>query len=200
MSITFNKERALEAVKTFEALCADKNFRKINTAKSLIVCTLLAYFGGAKLSDIEKQLGHSTKMMKDLVDTGYVVSDKRTIPYIFSINKNKVSLDKGRKVPDDVSLLFTNVLFNIRSYINDYNIKAWNPLALALETTLKVGYSSQYISLHTDDINSIPGQKCNKVAARKALVDLGFIQEKASAAKNNFYRLNKRAYLLGANV
>lgn len=199
MTVFYDNESASKAIKSFEALCRD-NRKAINgSGKALITATMMAYYGTFKTEQIKKHLGNYSEVQALLIKNGILSVDKSTYPYNYVFNYTALGVDEKTKVSDDIAFLFSNALFNMKEYITKYNIKSWNILALVLETTLKTGYSSPYISLRAEEINSVTGKDFNKRQTRKGLVELGFIQEKKSPKRTQCYKLNRRAYLLGAN-
>lgn len=206
MSITFNKQKAEKAIWVFETILQDKKEVVNGKTLGLILFPIMAYMETFTIKELKQQV-------PSLIDSIIKIAKDKKIIKVVSSNSSKestwtyafdvqqfMSLTGSKNIPsvsEDICYLFTNCLFNMYKYIKEYKISSWNVLSLALECTLKTGYSTNYISLPNDHIRSVVGNAANKYCIKKTLVDYGFLKKHEKV--NSEFSLNRRAFLMGSN-
>lgn len=174
---------------------------EINSSnKTLIILTTLAYFGECSKTKMKRAIPVSSldASLEELVKLGYItrhkdgkeVYYKYIVPYGFNPNKQQFN--------DNTLYLFANALMNMSTYIKQYNITAWNILALMLEAALKCTFEGKSVNLTESNIKSIAGAANNKLLVRKNLERMGVIKaaNMKERAYGGDYLLNKKAYII----
>lgn len=207
MTTTFDKQKAEKAIWVFETILQNK--KEITNGKNLglILFPIMAYLGNFSIKDLKKYVPSlidpviQVAREKGLIKLVYrdCSAKENTWTYSFNVQQfmNMTGSSDIPSVSEDICYLFVNCLFNTSKYIKEFKISSWNVLSLALECTLKTGYSSHYISLPNDHIRSVVGNAANKYCAKKTLVDYGFLKKHGKV--NSEFSLNRRAFLLGSN-
>lgn len=206
MKTVFKIEQAKKAYSVFNTLIEQAKSIPNLKNKSIICATLIAYNGATTKDFLKKAL--PGKQVDDVIRT---LTDCCIIEVVDDTAKNKQytitevveqeAAKLNNKLPSEQALfIFTNALYNLDVYIQKYNIQSWNALASILELPSHLLISSPVFSYSISEMISVPGKDFNKRQVRNSLVEMGLLKPAVTVKKgerNNKFKLNKRAYLLG---
>lgn len=201
MKIVFNKDRALQALKTFNWLNLNNNKEFKLKSKQIIVATLIAYNGATTKSFFKRAIPG-----KSIDDVIKVLLDAHIIRCVDENAKNKqytlnVEPDIEVDVSESALYIFTNCLFNLDKYVTTYDIKSWNVLSSMIEIPQFLTVSNETFNYSLKDMNAAGGSICNRREIREQLEKIGVMKlvgQRTRGKENSKFRLNKKAYLMGA--
>lgn len=205
MQERFNETEAKLTANVFSYFLQNVNKKKellLGSNKHLVMLTALAYFkecSNTKLKklfpilNVQDTLGLLVE--KDLIKVEQ--GENARVRY-YKCTDNTYKLSANETYTKNALYVFANCLMNMDIYIKQNNIKSWNLLALMLEASLKVAYTTPYVDLGRDAILSIPGAQANRLGCRKNLAEMGVIKPRIakSSANAGQFLLNKNAFII----
>lgn len=211
MQERFNLEQAVVAARFFDHMISNKDSKELylnNSNKCLLFATAIAYYGECSSTKLKRtfpviNIKDATKILVDnniITETPTGKYGEYMYKYVGDEVVDYKNPDSYNKTMTNMLYLFANCLLNMDVYIKTYKMGSWNVLALMLETTLKVSYTTEFITLGKNDIMSVTGNTSNKLSTRKLLHEYGVLRPNFSddgeRVADGKYMLNRRAYVI----